>query len=139
MRNLKETLNHGPVLKNMHRAIKFNQEAWLKPYIDMNTELTKNAKTYFEKKNKLMSNGFFGKATENVRKQRYQACNNTRRKELFSVRTKQSYNQAFFWKSNSNANEKTQIFMNKSNVRVLVWNQIMDKKPNYVTWIQTAL
>ena len=74
-----------------------------------------------------------------MRQQRYQACNNTRRKELFNVRTKQSYKQVFFWKSNSNANEKTQIFMNKSNVWVLVWNQIMDKKPNYVTWIQTAL
>ena len=28
----------------------------------MNTELTKIQKTYFENKNKLMSNGFFGKA-----------------------------------------------------------------------------
>ena len=33
------------------KYINFNQEAWLiKPYIDMNTELTKNAKNDFEKK-----------------------------------------------------------------------------------------
>ena len=39
IRNLKQALNHGLVSKNVHRVIKFNQKAWLKPYIDMNTEL----------------------------------------------------------------------------------------------------
>ena len=36
---LKQALNHGLKLKKIHRIIEFNQEAWLKPYIDMNTEL----------------------------------------------------------------------------------------------------
>ena len=35
IRNLKHALNHGLVLKKVHRVIKFNQNAWLKPYIDM--------------------------------------------------------------------------------------------------------
>ena len=35
IRNLKHALNHGLVLKKVHRVIKFNQNAWLKPYIDI--------------------------------------------------------------------------------------------------------
>ena len=50
IRSLKQALlNHGLILKNVHKVIQFNQEAWLKEYIDMNTELRKQAKTYFGK------------------------------------------------------------------------------------------
>ena len=42
IRNLKQSLNHGLILTKVHRVIKFNQKAWLKPYIDMNTKKTKN-------------------------------------------------------------------------------------------------
>ena len=48
---LKQALNHGLKLKKVHRAIKFNQRAWLKPYIDMNTKLRIKANNEFEKKN----------------------------------------------------------------------------------------
>ena len=41
IRNLKQALNHGLVLKKVHRVIKFNQNASLKPYFDMNTHLQK--------------------------------------------------------------------------------------------------
>ena len=47
IRSLKQALNHGLVLKNIHRVIKFNQRAWLKEYIDMNTEYRKNARNDF--------------------------------------------------------------------------------------------
>ena len=50
IRNLKQTLNHGLVFKKLCRVIKFNQNAWLKPYIDVNTDLRKKAKSDFEKK-----------------------------------------------------------------------------------------
>ena len=48
-RNLKQALNHGLILKTIHRVIKFNQKAWLKPYIDMNTKLKQKAKIILRK------------------------------------------------------------------------------------------
>ena len=44
IRNLKQALNNELVLKKVRRVIKFNQNIWLKPYIDMNTGPTKKAK-----------------------------------------------------------------------------------------------
>ena len=71
IRALKQVLNHGLVFKNAHRVIKVNQEAWLKPYDDMNTKLRTEAKIEFEKDFfKLMNNSVFGKTMGNVRKHR---------------------------------------------------------------------
>ena len=41
IKNLKQALNHGLVLKKVNRVIKFNQNTLLIPYIDMNTDLWK--------------------------------------------------------------------------------------------------
>ena len=68
---LKQALNHGLKLIRVHRVIGFRQEAWLKPYIDLNTELRKNAKNEFGKDfYKLKINSMYGKTVQNDRKHR---------------------------------------------------------------------
>ena len=49
LRALTQTLNHVLILQNIHRVIQFNQKAWLKPYIDMNSKLRIEAENDFEK------------------------------------------------------------------------------------------
>ena len=47
IRSIKQALNHGLILKKVQRVLQINQEAWLKTYIDMNTELKKTSKEGF--------------------------------------------------------------------------------------------
>ena len=69
VRNLKQTLNNLLVLQKVPRVIKFNQDAWLKPCIDINADVRKKAKSdseidFF----KLLNNAVYGKTMENLRK-----------------------------------------------------------------------
>ena len=66
---MKQGLNYDLVLKKSHRAISFNQDEWLKSYIETNNKLRTEAKNDFEKDFfKLMNNAVFGKTIEKVRK-----------------------------------------------------------------------
>ena len=68
---LKQALDHGLKLINVYQVTEFDQEAWLKEYINFNTELRIKAINDFEKDLlKLMNNAVFGKTMENVRKHR---------------------------------------------------------------------
>ena len=71
IRALDQALSHRLILDRIHRAIEFDQSAWMKPYIDFNTQLRTKATNDFEKDFiKLMNNSVFGKTMENIRKHR---------------------------------------------------------------------
>ena len=123
---LKQALNNGLRLKRVYRVIEFNQSAWLKPYIDINTQLRKTAKNDFEKNFfKLMNNADFGKMIENVRKRRDVKLRVTeeRRKKLVS---KPNYASCTAFSDHLMAIEmrKTCIYMDKP---ILVGQAILDK------------
>ena len=115
IRALKQALNHGLILKRVHRVIQFNQKAWLKPYIDMNTKLRKEAKNEFEKDFfKLMNNSVFRKTMENVRNHRdiKLVTTNQRRNQLAS---EPNYHTTKYFSENLIAIKmnKTKVKMNK--------------------------
>ena len=68
---LKQASNQGSKLIRVHSVISFRQEARLKPYTDLNTQLRKNAKNEFEKDfYKVKINSIYGKTVQNDIKHR---------------------------------------------------------------------
>ena len=68
IKSLKLALDYGLTLEKVHKVLEFSQEAWLKHYIDMNTEFRKRVKNNFEKDFFKQTNNFeFGKTMENMR------------------------------------------------------------------------
>ena len=115
IRNVKQALNHALVLKNVHRVIKFNQNAWLEPYIDMNTDLTKKAKNDFEKFFfKLINNVVFRKIMENVIKRWNITLVTTESRRIYWVSEPNYHNTKFFLENLLTIEmKKTQILLNK--------------------------
>ena len=93
----------------------FNKKSWLKPYIDLNTELRKKAKNDFEKDFfNLMNNLVFGKTMEKMRRHKdIKLVTAEKRSYLVS---ESNYHTTKFFSENLLAIEmkkKTQILMNK--------------------------
>ena len=67
--NLRYYLEHGLVLKKIHRVLRFHQSRWLAAYIAKNSDLRAAAHNDFEKDfYKLLNNAVYGKTCENVLK-----------------------------------------------------------------------
>ena len=121
--------------KQVHRVIKFNQKAWLKPYIDMNTKLRQKAKNNFEKYSfKLVNNSVFEITMENMRKHRNIKLVTTERRRDYLV-SEPNYHSTKFFTENLLAIEmrKFQILMNKP---VYLGSSILDlsKTTMYEFW-----
>ena len=87
IRNLKETLNHGLILKKPQKVIRFNQDDRLKPYIEMNNT-----------KLKLMNNAVFGKTMENARKRKEIKLITTERRRNYLVSEPIYHTTKFFYR-----------------------------------------
>ena len=67
---LKQALDHGLVLRKIHRVIQFKQSSWMKEYIDFNTKLRTAAKNDFEKDLQTYEQFSIWKTMENIRRHR---------------------------------------------------------------------
>ena len=68
-RSLQYYLSQGAKLITVHKILEFKQSAWMKPYIEFNTERRKEATNEADKNLfKLLNNAAYGKTMENMRK-----------------------------------------------------------------------
>ena len=68
-RNLQFYIEHGLRLTKVHRALRFKQSRWLRPYVQANTELRAKSSDPVEVKlRKDMNNSIYGKTCENLTK-----------------------------------------------------------------------
>ena len=114
-KNLIQCLKAGLKLKKIHRGIKFIESAWIKPYIDKNTNLRTQAKNNFEKDFlKLMINSVFGKTMENIRNRVNVKLVNTQEK-LKKLSAKPNFKSCKIFNENliSVHMKKTSLTMNK--------------------------
>jgi hypothetical protein len=113
--NLKQYLSLGLKLKCIHRGIKFTESAWLKRYIDINTNLRSKAKNDFEKDFfKLMNNSVFGKTMENIEKH-VDIRLITHEKKLLKLAAKPNYERCTIFDDNLCAvhMKKNELYYNK--------------------------
>ena len=114
-KNLIQCLKQGMKLKRIYRGIKFVESEWMKPYIDMNTELRTKAKNNFEKDHyKLMNNSVFGKTMENIRNRKNVKLVNNEEKARKLI-AKPNYRSCKIFSENliSVHMKKTSLVMNK--------------------------
>ena len=114
-KNLIQCLKAGLKLKKIHRGIKFIESKWMKPYIEMNTNLRTKAKNNFEKDFfKLMNNSVFGKTMENIRNRVNVKLVNTQEK-FKKLSAKPNYKSCKIFNENliSVHMKKTSLIMNK--------------------------
>ena len=68
-RNLKHYLSQWLVLRKVHNILEFKQSAWMKSYIDFNTQERKEATNEADKNQfKLLNNAVYGKTMKNMKK-----------------------------------------------------------------------
>ena len=111
--NLKQAEKSGLIVRKVIKGIKFREEAWMKSYIDLNTELRKGAKNEFEKDFfKLMNNSVFGKTMENMRKRiDYRLVNN--KKEASKLINKFNFKHAVRY-----TDDLVGILLSENNVKI---------------------
>jgi hypothetical protein len=113
--NLKLYESLGLKVTKVHRGIMFNESAWLKKYIDLNTDLRKNATNDFEKDFfKLMNNSVFGKTMENI-KNRVDIRLVSDEKKAINLAAKPNFDRCTIFDENLIAvhMKKTKLFYNK--------------------------